>query len=154
MTRSQLKECNDYRWYKISKFLGKFSGFSSSHLLYKSRSNLINLIEVIICKKNCYFLPGKCSFKHGYDFKSLMKRSLHEEHGPGFKSLFYEKKDDIKLEVERNGRPKLWELAEKIGFNTVLEYDDDGLLKVDFSVFQEKFWKNQRPCFVSEENKV
>jgi hypothetical protein len=149
-----LKECNEYRWYEISEILGKFSGFSSSLFLYESKSNLVNLIEVIICKNNCYFLPGKCVLKHGYDLKYLMKQSLHDEHGPAFKNLFDEKETELKLEVETNGRPKLWELAERIGLNTALEYDDDGLLKVDFSVFQEKFWKHPRPCFVKEEKKV
>ena len=86
-----LKECNEYRWYEISEILGKFSGFSSSLFLYERKSNLVNLIEVIICKNNCYFLPGKCVLKHGYDLKYLMKQSLHDEHGPAFKNLFDEK---------------------------------------------------------------
>ena len=149
-----LKECNEYRWYQISKFLGKFSGFSSGLSLYKSKPDLINLIEIIICQHRCYFLPGKCFLKHGYDLKYLMKKSLHDDYGPQFKDLFNRKEDGIKLEVEKNGRPKLWELAEKIGFTTPLDYDGDGFLKVDFTVFQEKFWKNKRPCFIKEENKV
>ena len=53
-----------------------------------------------------------------------------------------------------DGRPKLWELAKKIAFNTPLEYDDDGFLNIDFTVLQEKFWKNNRPCYVKEANKV
>ena len=28
-----MRECNEYRWYEISKFLGKFSGFCSSSIL-------------------------------------------------------------------------------------------------------------------------
>ena len=149
-----LKECNEYIWYQISKFLGKFSGFSSSLNLYESRSKLVNLIEMIICKDKCYFLPGKCFLKHGYDLRYLMKQSLHDEYSQSFMDLFNNKKDDIKIEVEENGRPKLWELAEKLNFNTPLQYDEEGYLQVDFSVFQEKFWRNSRPCFIKEENKV
>ena len=139
---------------KYLKFLENLAVSAAVFFLYESKSNLVNLIEVIICKNNCYFLPGKCVLKHGYDLKYLMKQSLHDEHGPAFKNLFDEKETELKLEVETNGRPKLWELAERIGLNTALEYDDDGLLKVDFSVFQEKFWKHPRPCFVKEEKKV
>ena len=149
-----MKECNEYTWYQIGKVLGKFSGFKESTDLYKSKSDLINLLEIIICKKKCYYLPGKCLFKHGYDLKNLMGRKLHEEYSPQFTNLFDKNVDGIKIEVESNGRPKLWELAEKIAFSTPLEYDDDGFLKIDFTVLQEKFWKNNRPCYVKEANKV
>jgi hypothetical protein len=147
-----MKECNEYRWYQISKFLGKFSGFGSSHPLYKDRSCLANLIEIIICKNGCYFFPDKCFFKHGYDYKWLMKKSLHAEHN--IKNLFKKTESDVKLEHETNGRPKLWKLAEEIGFNTDLSYDDQGYLKVDYFVLQETFWNVERPCFVMEENKI
>ena len=53
-----------------------------------------------------------------------MRKSLHDNYGPQFTNLFNKKVDGIKIEVERNGRPKLWELAEKIAFNTPLEYDE------------------------------
>ena len=149
-----LKECNEYTWYKVQQILGKYSGFSSSLDLYKNRSNLISLIEIIICNNRCYYLPGKCVLKHGHDLKYLMRKSLHDKYGPQFTNLFNKKVDGIKIEVERNGRPKLWELAEKIAFNTPLEYDEDGYLKVDYIVLQEKYWKNNRPCFIKEENKV
>jgi hypothetical protein len=148
-----MKECNEYRWYQISKFLGKFSGFRSSHDLYKNKSYLTNLIEVIICKNNCYFFPEKCFLKHGYDLKSLMKKSLHTDHN--IEILFQKTKNDVRLKHETNGRPKLWELAEDIGFNTELSYDDDGYLQVDYSLLKEEFWKaKRRPCFVVEENKI
>ena len=45
-------------------------------------------------------------------------------------------------------------LADDIGFTTDLDYDESGFLKVDFPVFKEFFWNNQRPCFVKEEKKV
>jgi hypothetical protein len=83
-----------------------------------------------------------------------MRKSLHDNYGPQFTNLFNKKVDGIKIEVERNGRPKLWELAEKIAFNTPLEYDEDGFLKVDYTVLQEKYWKNHIPCFIKAENKV
>ena len=149
-----LKECNEYMWYEISKCLGQFSGFRSSLSLYESKPDLVNLIEIIICKHRCYFVPGKCFLKHGYDLKYLLKKSLHDDYGPKFKDLFSKKDESIKVEVEKNGRAKLWELAEKIAFTSPLEYDENGILKVDFTVFQERFWKNNRPCFIKEENKV
>ena len=55
-----LKECNENMWYKISNCLGQFSGFRSSLSLYESKPELVNLIEIIICKHRCYFVPGKC----------------------------------------------------------------------------------------------
>ena len=149
-----MKECNEYTWYQIGKVLGKFSGFNEITDLYKSKSDLINLIEIIICKKRCYYFPGKCLFKHGYDLKNLMGKKHHDEYRPQFTDLFDKNVDGIKIEVETNGRPKLWELAKKIAFNTPLEYDDDGFLNIDFTVLQEKFWKNNRPCYVKEANKV
>ena len=133
-----MKECNDYRWYQISKFLGKFSGFRDrgSHDLFKDRSKLTNLIEVIICKNNCYFFPERCFLKHGHDVKSLMKKKLHTD--LSIKDLFKKTKDDVELKHETYGRPKLWELAEDIGFNTELTYDDDGYLQVDYASLKEK----------------
>jgi hypothetical protein len=83
-----------------------------------------------------------------------LKKSLHDDYGPKFKDLFSKKDENIKVEVEKNGRPKLWQLAEKIAFTSLLEYDENGILKVDFTVFQERFWKNNRPCFIKEENKM
>ena len=60
-----LRECNEFRWYEITQFLGEFSGFRTSHLLYQNPSRLCNLIEIIICKNKCYFRPDKCFLKHG-----------------------------------------------------------------------------------------
>jgi hypothetical protein len=149
-----IKECNEYTWYEIQQVLGKFSGFNESTDLFKSKSDLINLLEIFLCKNRCYFFPGKCLFKHGYDLKYLMKKTLHDEYGPKFADLFSRNVDGIKIEVFPNGRPKLWELAAKIAFSNTLEYDEYGFLKIDFSVLQEKFWKHNRPCYVKEANKV
>ena len=147
-----MKECNEYRWYEISEYLGKFSGFRSSIQLFRNRSVLANLIDIIICKNKCYFCPEKCFLKHGYDFKQLLKKTLHAEHN--IESLFKKPGNDVKLEHETNGRPKLWKLAEEIGLNTDLSYDEHGYLKVDYSVLQEKFWNGERACFIVEENKI
>ena len=149
-----MKECNEYTWYEIQKVLGKFSGFHEITDLFKNKSNLINLLEIIICENRCYYFPGKCFFKHGYDLKYLMKKSLHDEYSPQFTDMFSKNVDGIQIEVETNGRPKLWELAAKIAFNTPLEYDEYGFLKIDYTVLEEKFWKNNRPCYVKEANKV
>ena len=149
-----LRECNEYRWYEISEFLGKYSGFRDSHLLYANSSKLCNLIEIIICKNKCYFFPEKCFMKHGSDIKSLMRKSLHDEQPSEFKELFKRTNCDLKIEHDQIGRPNLWKLAEEIGFDTPLEYDDAGYLKIDYSVFQEKCWDVQRPAFVTAEKKV
>ena len=149
-----LRECNEFRWYEITKFLGEFSGFRTSHLLYQNPSRLCNLIEIIICKNKCYFLPDKCFLKHGFDLKILMSKSLHDQQPSEFKALFKESNCDLKIEHDIIGRPNLWKLAEEIGFNTPLEYDDDGFLKIDYSVFEETYWNTQRPAFVTQEKKV
>ena len=149
-----LRECNEYRWYEISKFLGKFSGFKCSSLLYQNPSRLCNLVFTLICTNKCYFLPEKCFLKHGCNFKELMKKTLHDAQTSEFKELFKEAKDGLKIEHDVIGRPNLWKLAEEIGFNTPLEYNEDGYLNVDYSVFEEKYWNEQRPAFVKAEKKV
>ena len=45
-------------------------------------------------------------------------------------------------------------LANDIGITTELDYDEDGFLNVDMSVFDEFYWKDERPCFVKEESTV
>ena len=88
-----LRECNEYRWYEISKFLGKFSGFQCSSLLYQNPSRLCNLVLTLICTNKCYFLPEKCFLKHGFNFKELMKKSLHDAQTSEFTELYKEAKD-------------------------------------------------------------
>ena len=149
-----IKECNDLKWEKISQYLGKFNGFSNSLQLYKSKSTLTNLIERIICVNKCYFFPDKCPLAHGFDFKNLMKKSLHDKYNPTFENIFKEQNSNVELEVEPSGRPKLLKLAEDIGFNTALEYDADGILEANFHVFKEQFWKKERPCYIQEEKKI
>ena len=46
------------------------------------------------------------------------------------------------------------ELAEGIGVNTNLEYDDSGMMKIDFEVLNEIFWNDERPAFVKEQKKI
>ena len=53
-----------------------------------------------------------------------------------------------------NGQPNMITLANDIGITTELEYDEDGFLNVDMSVFDELYWKDEKPCFVKQENKV
>ena len=95
-----MKECNVVMWSKISQLLGKFHGYNSFDLYRNSKSNLLNLIEKIICKEKCYYLPEKCFLSHGFELKKLMKKSLHDKY-PKFES---------------NVRPKLNQLAEDVGF--------------------------------------
>ena len=109
----------------------------------------------MLCKNKCYYFPNKCLLKHGYDFKNLLKKSLHEKFDPKFSNLFA--KDTTKvamLERETNGRPKMIKLAEDIGFTTDLEYNKEGFLNVDVSVFREELWNSERPCYIKEEKKV
>ena len=150
-----IKECNEVKWGEISDILGHFHGFSNSLQLYKNKSILVNLIQQILCDKNCYFFPEKCFLGHGYDFKDLLKKSLHNKFNPQFENLFKDNNStSVELELEQNGRPKLFKLAVDIGFDTEIDYTDEGILKVDFSVFNEQFWKYERPCYVREEKKV
>ena len=150
-----IKECNEVKWSEISKLVGEFHGYHNSLSLYRnSNSTLVNLIEKIICENKCYYFPGKCFLKHGFNFKKLLKKNLHDKLYPEFGNLFKEKSKTVELQLQENGVPKLLELAKDIGFNTVLDYDDEGYLKLDFSVFKEEYWKHERPCFVWEEKKV
>ena len=150
-----LRECTEYRWFEICKFFGKFSGFSSSVYLYRNPSKCCNMIETLICPNKCYFRPEKCFLKHGSSLKSLMKESLHVEQGPEFRALFdAPSKPDLKIEHDVIGRPKFDKLAEEIGFDTKLEYDEEGFLKVDYSVLDEKTYDQKRPSFIVEEKKI
>ena len=51
-----IKKCNEVKWDAISKLLGNCHGFLNSLSLYRKNKSvdLVNLIERIICKNNCY----------------------------------------------------------------------------------------------------
>ena len=83
-----------------------------------------------------------------------MKQKLHQKFSPAFENLFHKDATKVELERAKNGRPNMIKLADDIGLTTSLEYDEDGFLRVDLSVFNEHFWDNQRPSFVKEEKKV
>ena len=128
-----IKECNDNLWSKICDKLGLVEQFEfyDSLCLYRDRnSHVVHKIERMLCPKQCYYLPKKCLFSHGYDFKNLLKRSLHERFNPGFKQLFDTTKSK-KAVLERlpYGPPNMIKLADDIGINTNLEYDDEGFFK-------------------------
>ena len=150
-----IKECNDNLWSKICNKLGLVEqfGFYNSHCLYRNRnSHVIHKIERILCPKQCYYLPEKCLLSHGYDFKNLLKRSLHDRFNPGFEQLF-DKSKTKKAVLERlsYGPPNMIKLAEDIGINTLLEYDNNGMVNIDFDVLNENFWNDETPVFVKEE---
>ena len=151
-----IKECNRVKWKEISKLVGDCPGFENSGSLYRSKeAKIVNVIERIICKKGCYYFPEKCFMDHGYNFKSLLMRSLHEEFNPHFKKIFEGcESRDVTLELTHYGAPNMLKLAEDINFNTALVYDEEGMLKVDISVLTEESWIHKRPSFVKEEKKV
>ena len=124
--------------------------------MYRDRhSEIVRVIERMLCPKKCYFFPANCIFNHGYDFKNLLNRKLHQRFSPEFENLF--RKDERKVAVverAKHGPPNMIKLAEDIGYTTKLEYDKDGFLIVDMSVFDERFWNDERPSFVQEEKKV
>ena len=150
------KECNSVKWRKISQLLGDCHGFDNSLSLYRSKqSKVVNLIEKIICKNECYYFPKKCFMTHGHDLKNLLRKSLHAEFHPYFKQIFEDCEfKDVALEVTDYGAPNMLKLAEDIDFNTALEYDEEEILKVNLSVLTEEYWKHKRPCFVKQEKKV
>ena len=39
-------------------------------------------------------------------------------------------------------------------FNTSFDYDEEGILKINFSVLTEEFWRHTRPCYVKEVMKI
>ena len=134
-----IKECNAILWSKICEQLNikeEFEFYNSLTLYRNRHSEIVHTVLRILCPKQCYFFPKKCLFSHGYDFKNLLRKDLHERFNPEFENLYMIK------------------LAEDIGINSVLNYDEQGFLPVDISVFEEKFWNEERPCFVKEEKKV
>jgi hypothetical protein len=55
-----IKECNDNLWSKISEFVGKHLGFTNSLCLYRDRhSEIVRVVERMLCPKKCYFFPSK-----------------------------------------------------------------------------------------------
>ena len=111
-----IKECNENLWSKISKHVGKQHGYHNSLFLYRDRhSKIVNVIERMLCPKKCYFFPTRCLFKHGFDFKNLLKQKLHKRFGSTFENLF--RKDKPKAELERlvSGQPNMIKLADDIG---------------------------------------
>ena len=60
----------------------------------------------------------------------------------------------VKLQRAESGMPIMWKLAEDIGINTILEYDDNGLLSIDFDVLNSSFWNNERPIFFIQEKYI
>ena len=153
-----IKECNEVMWEEISKLLGDcHSDHHSSWvgLLCDAKSKVVNTIEKIICKNGCYFFPAKCFMKHGYELKNLMKKSLHDQLNPNFEKLFenLESKEPT-LELTEYGAPMLFKLAKDIGITTTLDYDKDGVLKIDFSVLTREFWYHTRPSYVKELKKI
>ena len=153
-----LKECNKVKWDSISKLLGKCHGFNNSGSLFRNdKSKVLNLIGRILCDKGCYFFPNKCFMRHEYqhDLKSLMKKSLHDKFNPYFEKIFENcTSKNVTLELTEYGAPLLMKLAEDIGFNTNLDYDHKGVLKINFSLLTEEIWRHQTPCFVKEEKKI
>ena len=150
-----LKECNDVIWGKISKLLGDVHGFHNNLCIYREKDIHI-LISKIICKNNCYYLPKNCFLDHEkVDLKSFFNRKLHEQFNPGFASLFEKKTNKVvKLQRAESGMPIMWKLAEDIGINTIIEYDDSGHMKVNFDVLNHSFWDEERPIFFMEEKKI
>ena len=98
-----IKECNESLWSKISKCIGQNHKYQNSLFLYRDRnSDLVNVIERILCPRKCYYFPANCVFNHGYDFKNLLKQKLHQQFSPAFENLFH--KDATKVELERDKR--------------------------------------------------
>ena len=151
-----IQECNDVLWGKISQHIGRVHGYRNRLFLYRNRySKLVHLIERMLCQHKCYYFPKTCLLRHGYDFKNLLKKSLHDRFNPSFSDLFTKDTSKVAmLEREKNGQPRMIKLAEDIGFTTDLVYGEDGFLNVDLSVFREEFWNVERPCYVKEEKKV
>ena len=149
-------ECNSVKWREISKLIGDCHGFENSLSLYRSKkAKLVNVIERIICKNGCYYFPDKCFMAHGYDFKNLLRKSLHEEFSPHFEKISEGCESKVvTLEVTDYGAPNMLKLAEDINFNTALVYDEEGMLKVDIAVLTEESWMHKRPSFVKSEKKV
>ena len=92
---------------------------------------------------------------HGYDFKNLLRKSLHEEFSPHFEKIFEGCEFKVvTLEVTDYGAPNMLKLAEDINFNNALVQDEEEMLKVNISVFTEESWRHKTPSFVKEEKKV
>ena len=82
-----IKECNGILWSKICEKLNikeEFEFYNSLTLYRNRHSEIVHTVLRILCPKQCYFFPKKCLFSHGYDFKNLLRKDLHERFNPEF----------------------------------------------------------------------
>ena len=153
------KGCNVLKFNSIVDELG--DGIGASYLnprqLYSSTSEVVGKISRLVCEKQCYYLPGECLFEdsHTSNFKDLMKKDLHDAMNPQFENLLSKDSGSIPiLQYNESHHPKTYELCENIGFNTDLEYNDEGFLDLNYDLFCPQLWQNETPLFILAENKV
>ena len=106
-----IKECNESLWSKICEKLGlveRFEFYNSLCLYRDKNSHVVKKILRLLCSKQCYYFPKKCLLSHGYDFKDLLKRSLHDRFNPGFEELFnINRNKKVQLERPSFGPPNM-----------------------------------------------
>ena len=153
------KGCNVLKFNSIVDELG--DGIGASYLnpkqLYSSTSEVVRKISRLVCDKQCYYLPGECLFEdaHTSNFKDLMKKDVHDAMNPHFKTLLSKDSEGVPiLQYNESHHPQTYELCEKIGFNTHLEYNEEGFLDLNYDLFCPQLWENETPLFILEENKV
>ena len=151
--------CNDIKGEQINEFIGEgpSSNLMNPNRLYNPNSKTINKIARMICENQCYFDPNECFFDddHTFDFKELMKKDLHEKLNPTFQNIINKRTEEaIELEYDGRNPPKTFELCEKIGFTTELQYNMQGYLDLNYDVFCRQLWDHNTPLYILEEKKV
>ena len=151
--------CNGTKKRQIHNILGPgvHSNLLNPNMLYKPNSEIVNRIARMLCEDQCYFNPGSCFFddQHSFDFKDLLKKDLHDRLNPYFKDILNEDLDKVvTLRYDRYHHPETVALCEEVGFTTNLEYNEEGLLDLNYDLFCRQLWDHDTPLFVFEEKKV
>ena len=151
--------CNETKKSQIHEILvpGVPSNLLNANRLYKPSSETVNKIARLLCQTQCYFDPGSFFFddQHSFDFKDLLKKDLHDRFNPYFKNILKKDLDKVvTLRYDRYHHPEIVELCEEIGFTTKLEYNEEGLLDLNYDLVCRQLWDHDTPLFVLEEKKI
>ena len=155
--RKVVEQCNVLKYNQIHDEIGRGLGyFLRPKEFYASDSEGVRMISRMLCQKQCFFLPGECFSQNSHDshFKELLKKELHDRFQPQFDNNMTPLSTTPVLEYNEDNHPKVYELCEKIGRTTKLEYNSEGYLDLNYDLFCEQLFDCDRPLFLLEENKV
>ena len=122
----------------------KYSGFRAERFLQRH-----------LCLNHCCWDPTKCFLEdsHTGRLRDLTSKGFLEQYNPEFSAHFGNDKSTLRLNLDEDGHPKLFELIEELGISSKLEYDEDESA-VSHEYVSDEFRNEERPLYIIEEKKV